>query len=629
MLTGLLRFSAVISFICAVAAVAVAAIPQGSSITYQGQLKSNGVPVNSSADIRATLWDAAMGGAAVPGTPTVQVNNVNVVNGLFTAALDFGSGAFNGDARWIQIEVRTPHDPGNAAAFTPLTPRQALTSTPYALQTRGIVVNAAGDVGIGSVSPEGKLHVLRNLAGVVTADSNSLLNIENSTNAYLTILTPDAGERGILFGEPSSNVAGGILYNSAGTPDGLQFRTNGNATRLVIDAQGEVGIGVTNPAAPLEIAFGGRILQMRNDGGLVPGLNLTGSGGNLGILRVRNKIEMFPNDAGTTAASIDLRSAAGAVNINLDGGIGNIDANGAIRVDGANTNVGTTAGGVLRFGAGGSGEAIASKRNATGNQFGLDFYTAGNKRLSITNPGAVGIGTDNPGMSLEVVTGTYYGRPALGVSNGADYAYLHGSAPHSLIWNSTTAMRFGTETARGTGYVEHMRITGTGDVGIGTGSPAAKLDVNGRARVDSLEIVGGADVAEPIDIEGTAETGMVVVIDPEKPGKFRVATEPFDRKVAGVLSGANGLAAGMVLRAEGQAYADGKSLLALSGRVWCWCDADAGAIRPGDLLTTSATPGHAMKVGDDDDAPRGSIIGKAMTPLAEGHGLVLVLVNLQ
>ena len=75
--------------------------------------------------------------------------------------------------------------------------------------------------------------------------------------------------------------------------------------------------------------------------------------------------------------------------------------------------------------------------------------------------------------------------------------------------------------------------------------------------------------------------------------------------------------------------ADGKYPVASSGRVYCYCDADAGgSIKPGDLLTTSNTPGHAMKVKNYPKA-RGAIIGKAMSSLNEGTGLVLVLVTLQ
>jgi hypothetical protein len=68
--------------------------------------------------------------------------------------------------------------------------------------------------------------------------------------------------------------------------------------------------------------------------------------------------------------------------------------------------------------------------------------------------------------------------------------------------------------------------------------------------------------------------------------------------------------------------------VALSGRVYCWADASYGSIQPGDLLTTSATPGHVMGVTDYERA-QGAILGKAMGALEEGRGLVLVLVSLQ
>jgi hypothetical protein len=68
--------------------------------------------------------------------------------------------------------------------------------------------------------------------------------------------------------------------------------------------------------------------------------------------------------------------------------------------------------------------------------------------------------------------------------------------------------------------------------------------------------------------------------------------------------------------------------VALTGRVWCFCDASYGAIAPGDRLTTSATPGHAMKAADPDRAG-GAVLGKAMSELKAGKGLVLVLVSMQ
>ncbi len=66
----------------------------------------------------------------------------------------------------------------------------------------------------------------------------------------------------------------------------------------------------------------------------------------------------------------------------------------------------------------------------------------------------------------------------------------------------------------------------------------------------------------------------------------------------------------------------------MTGRVYVQADATFGAIKPGDMLTTSETPGHAMKVTDHARA-QGAILGKAMSGLKEGTGTVLVLVTLQ
>ena len=101
---------------------------------------------------------------------------------------------------------------------------------------------------------------------------------------------------------------------------------------------------------------------------------------------------------------------------------------------------------------------------------------------------------------------------------------------------------------------------------------------------------------------------------------------PYDTRVAGIVSGANGINPGLALHQEG-ALADGQNV-ALSGRVYVLADASGSPITPGDLLTTSESPGYAMKVTDHARA-QGAILGKAMTGLKEGKGVVLVLVTLQ
>lgn len=120
---------------------------------------------------------------------------------------------------------------------------------------------------------------------------------------------------------------------------------------------------------------------------------------------------------------------------------------------------------------------------------------------------------------------------------------------------------------------------------------------------------------------------MVVAIDPENSGQLRIADQAYDRTVAGIVSGMNGVNPGLTMQQEGT-VSDGSLPVSLTGRIYCWADASNGVIQPGDLLTTSDTPGHAMKVTDYGKA-QGAIIGKSMSGLTQGRGLVLVLVALQ
>jgi hypothetical protein len=118
-----------------------------------------------------------------------------------------------------------------------------------------------------------------------------------------------------------------------------------------------------------------------------------------------------------------------------------------------------------------------------------------------------------------------------------------------------------------------------------------------------------------------------MTIDAHHPGKLKISEEAYDRKVAGIISGAGNIKPGMLMGQSGT-ETSGEYPVALTGRVYCWADASEDSIQPGDLLTTSDTAGHAMKVADYARA-QGAIIGKAMSPLEEGQGLVLVLVTLQ
>jgi hypothetical protein len=111
-----------------------------------------------------------------------------------------------------------------------------------------------GRVGVGTTSPEQMLHVLRGASTATEPNSANIAVFEADNTGYISIITPDFAERGILFGQPSNNQAGGIIYNNSLTPDGLQFRTRFNVPRMVIEPSGRVGIGTITGAGMLQVS---------------------------------------------------------------------------------------------------------------------------------------------------------------------------------------------------------------------------------------------------------------------------------------------------------------------------------------------------------------------------------------
>lgn len=260
------------------------------------------------------------------------------------------------------------------------------------------------------------------------------------------------------------------------------------------------------------------------------------------------------------------------------------------------------------------------------------FVPPGINGLAIDSAGNVGIGTEAPGagIKLDVVGLTRMNMPLAAIQFGtpntefAGMTFSGNAGRADLRWNGTLKL------VNGPGGIppatNGLAINTAGNVGIGTEFPSAKLQVVGTAKVSVVEITGGLDLAEHFEVAEGAKPGLLVAIDPRRPGKLAIARGAYNRKVAGVISGANQLAAGMVL--TNPSGTKDSMPIALSGRVWVYCDARQHSITPGDLLTTAHLPGHAMKVADSARA-QGAIIGKAMTGLKSRRGLVLVLVTLQ
>jgi hypothetical protein len=253
--------------------------------------------------------------------------------------------------------------------------------------------------------------------------------------------------------------------------------------------------------------------------------------------------------------------------------------------------------------------------------------------------GAVGIGTQNPRHHLHIVgedgnqlmldnTGQSFTQMNLAANgtNVAGVAVDHRSGSEGVvIFNQGAATKHRRISFRSSGDNDDMVIN-NGNVGIGTTNPQERLEVEGNIVATGDVRLSGGDCAEEFNIEEgqVLDPGTVMVIGDEE--RLRQCREAYDTKVAGVLSGAGNCKPGILLGKQGSQ--SNRMPLALNGKVYCKVDAQYGTITTGDLLTTSLTPGHAMRVSDPSRAS-GAILGKALRPLTEGRGLIPILVALQ
>jgi hypothetical protein len=181
----------------------------------------------------------------------------------------------------------------------------------------------------------------------------------------------------------------------------------------------------------------------------------------------------------------------------------------------------------------------------------------------------------------------------------------------------------------------HLRVGGNGvagSIGLFASSPSgiagadfehSRIWLSGETGDIRLT---AADCAEDFSVRRDAEVepGAVMVLGAD--GVLEACRNAYDRKVAGVVAGAGTLRSGIVL--DRQPDGDDRLPVALMGKTCCKVDARFGTVRIGDLLTTSPTPGHAMKA-DDPARAFGAVLGKALGALDSGRGLVPVLVALQ
>jgi hypothetical protein len=673
---------------------------QGTAFTYQGVLNTNGSLANGVYDIQFGAYDDPNTGDLLGGLVTNTA--VQVSNGLFTTTIDFGSGVFAGESLWLDIAVTT----NGGTSFTPVTPRQPITPSPYAIfssqAATALTANTALAVEVSTVSAESLNTTGTPAAGQVLGYNGSQLvwqspviggssggwsltgNLGTSPgmNFLGTLdnepLELDAGGARALRLEPDStssgapNVIGGSSANSVtsgligaaisgggGTayPNSVSasFASIGGGANNTAGGQySRVGGGYQNTASGyISAVAGGAYNTANNDESSVLG----------GAYNVASGAGAVVAGGGYDGSTASGNSASGAVSF-IGAGLGNSASSpGSVSVGGQNNfSSGNDLfqyipgpgfhfiNGYPTIGGGYGNTASATGATVPGGAFNIasgDMSLAAGYHASAAASGSfVWADASSPNAFASTVTNQFLIRATGGVGIGTSQpppgglrvdsgglAVTGASSPHYGTASGVFVEQDGTvgevysfNYASSSPQTLALNAPG-GNVGINTGSPAYTLDVNGTTRTHSIIITGGADLAEPFKMGGREmPKGSVVVIDKQHPGELALSSCEYDSCVAGIVSGANGINPGIALHQQGMM--DGDQNVALSGRVYVLADAGNGAIAPGDLLTTSGTPGHAMKVTNHKRA-QGAIIGKAMTGLAQGRGMVLVLVSLQ
>jgi hypothetical protein len=238
------------------------------------------------------------------------------------------------------------------------------------------------------------------------------------------------------------------------------------------------------------------------------------------------------------------------------------------------------------------------------------------------------VGVVNGGEGTAVWGDTKTGRAIVGLVSGGE---------GTGVWGEVKTGRaiVGVVTAGDGAGVWGESKTGVGVHGKGgrlAGLFEGDVSINGHINhVNNIHCVGdmsmaNADCAEDFDVIGaeSIEPGTVMVLGEE--GVLQQSQQAYDKRVAGVISGAGSYKPGIVL--DRQRSRPDRMPVGLLGKVYCKVDASHAPIEVGDLLTTAPTPGHAMKATDPLKA-FGAVIGKALRPLEKGRGLIPILITLQ
>ncbi len=529
------------------------------------------------------------------GLANVKIGLGEIVSGTFSA-IDWSKGNY-----FIKVESSLPTGGYQILGTT------SLLAVPYALYSlKSETAGPTGPTGPtgpmlkglngtpGPTGPTGStgLHGITGPAGI-----NGINGVNGITGAKgaqgIQGITGQSGPAGATGFQGIQGIAGPVGATGAKGITGLTGPTGINGIN------GLNGLnGITGPQGAQGIQ------GIVGQAGIAGAKGITGATGLQGAQGIQGIIGPV-GVAGAKGAT----GATGSTGINgLNGITGVTGATGPAGINGKNGLTGATGTQGIQGITGPTG--VAGSKGVTG--------TAGINGLNGAT-GATGPAGTNGINGLKGITGATGLQGIQGITGSA------GSGPGALPYGLTGQ----TLRNNGTGWEISNQIYNNGNyVGIGTTNPTSILDVNGMISANCIKLRGGCDIAEPFNVKSqSVYPGLVLCIDPENPGRLKISENAYDKKVAGIVSGANNVKPGLVMNQD-DVFIDGKFPVALTGRVYCYADATHNSINPGDLLTTSDTPGYAMKATDFSKT-QGAVIGKAMTGLKEGKGMVLVLVTLQ